>query len=363
MSNTLKQNRGAHVVINRAAFRHNLDRVKAYAPKASVIAVIKADGYGHGMEVAADNLGDADEFAVNSWDDVLRLRKHGIKKRINVLSAQLSLEQLNTCSQLNVRPVFYDLSQLSAYEGISPDKKIDIWVKVDTGMGRLGVLPTQLSVVYERLSSAKGVATISLMTHLANADNVKSPVNDQQIQQIKKLAQGYLFSELSIANSAGVIGFSSAHVDQIRPGVMLYGISPIQGVSASELGLKPVMTFKSRLISVKSLPAGSAIGYGGTYSLGVDSRIGVVACGYGDGYPRHAPSGTPVVINGALVSVIGRVSMDMLTVNLGDLPASVGDDVVLWGEDNPIETVAELASTIAYELCCGILPRVERVIM
>ena len=359
----LIRNRPVHVVIDSAAFAHNLSRVKELAPNADIMAVIKADGYGHGMEVAADALSGADEFAVNSLDDVYRMRAHGVSKRLNVLSAQLTLEQLNSLAELNVRPVFYDLAQLNLYEQIKPDAGLSIWIKVDTGMGRLGVLPDELSFVYQRLANVEGISSINVMTHLANADNVNHPSNAQQISAIEAQVPLFEFDQTSVLNSAGIVNFSSAQADIVRPGIMLYGISPVIGVSAAELGLKPVMTFKSQLISVKSLPAGSAIGYGSSYSLDVNSRIGIVACGYGDGYPRHAPNATLVMVNGLYVPLVGRVSMDMLAVDLGELPAQVGDEVILWGEANPIEDVAESAQTIAYELCCGILPRVERIVI
>ena len=356
-------NRATHVIIDRAAFAHNLTKVRELVPNSKVMAVIKADGYGHGMEVAADALVDADEFAVNSLDDVYRLRKHGVDKRLNVLSAQLDVEQLNTLAELNVRPVIYDLAQLSDYEKIADDARLCVWLKVDTGMGRLGVLPDEVGVVYQRLSGIKGISSISLMTHLANADNADHPSNENQISSIKQIADQYDFDELSVVNSAGAVNFPSAHADYVRSGIMLYGISPVMGKTAAQLGLKPVMTFKSQLISVKFLPAGSAVGYGSAYSLDVNSRIGVVACGYGDGFPRHAPSGTLVLVNGFYVPLVGRVSMDMLTVDLGELPAEIGDEVILWGEDNPVEDVAESSGTIGYELCCGILPRVERIVI
>jgi len=359
----LIQNRATHITIDRSAFAHNLARVKELAPNTDIMAVIKADGYGHGMEVAADALTDADEFAVNSIDDVHRLRAYGVSKVLNVLSAQLDLMHLNSLSDLNVRPVFYDLAQLALYEQVNSTANLSVWIKVDTGMGRLGVLPEELALVYGRLSAIEGVSSVNLMTHLANADNVNHPSNDEQIKSIQSQASSFEFDQVSILNSAGVINFVNSKLDIVRPGVMLYGISPIPGVSASSLGLKPVMTFKSKLLSVKYLPAGSAIGYGSTYSLEVNSRIGIVACGYGDGYPRHAPNGTLVMVNGFYVPLVGRVSMDMLAVDLGELPADIGDEVILWGESNPIESVAESAGTIAYELCCGILPRVERVII
>jgi len=357
----LKQNRPACVYIDRAAYKHNLNRVKELTPSACVMAVIKADAYGHGMELAADALGDADEFAVNSLDDVQRLRAYGIDKSLTVLSANLSVDDLNQLSAMNVRPVFYDLAQLTLFEQINENAGLSIWLKVDSGMGRLGVLPTELPSVYQRLSKIKGINSISVMTHLANADNVNHPSNNEQMSLFDQHSSMFEFDQKSILNSAGIVNFSDRKEDVVRPGIMLYGISPTLDKSADELGLKPVMTFKSQLISVKQLPAGSAIGYGSTYSLEVNSRIGIVACGYGDGYPRHAPSGTLVLVNGFYVPLVGRVSMDMLAVDLGELPAQVGDEVILWGEGNPVENIAKEAGTIAYELCCGILPRVERV--
>lgn len=357
------QNRPACVYIDRQAYQHNLKRVKELTPNASVMAVIKADAYGHGMEVAADALNGADEFAINSLDDVYRLRKHAVNKTLTVLSANVTTDDLNQLSSINVRPVFYDLSQLTLFEGVNPNANLSIWLKLDTGMGRLGVLVNELPSVYQRLSKVKGISSISVMTHLANADNLHHPSNDEQIRSFEQQSELFEFDQKSILHSAGVVNFSDKQKTIVRPGIMLYGISPVQDKSADELGLKPVMTFKSQLISVKQLPAGSSIGYGSTYSLEVNSRIGIVACGYGDGYPRSAPSGTLMLINGFYVPLVGRVSMDMLAVDLGELPAQVGDEVVLWGAGNPVEDVAKSACTIAYELCCGILPRVERVLI
>ena len=359
----LEQNRPVCVEINRAAYTQNLAKVRALTPNAAVMAVIKADAYGHGMEVAAECLAGSDEFAVNSLDDVQRLRSHGVVKRLTVLSASLSVEHLNSLAALNVRPVFYDLAQLALFEGVDANADLSIWLKVDTGMGRLGILASDLPFVYQRLSKVQGIRSINMMTHLANADNVNDTNNSEQIELFKQQLNLFSFEQSSLLNSAGIVNYSSQEMDFVRPGIMLYGVSPVERKSGSDLGLKPVMTFKSKLISVKQLPAGSAIGYGSTYSLEVNSRIGIVACGYGDGYPRHAPSGTLVLVNGFYVPLVGRVSMDMLAVDLGELPAEVSDEVILWGEDNPVEEVAKAAGTIAYELCCGILPRVERIIV
>ena len=349
--------------INTAALQHNIKRMRSFAPKSSIMAVIKADGYGHGMEVVADAIDEfSDEYAVNSLDDVLRLRDAGFKKSLNVLSASLDKESLQTLAQLNVRVTTFDLSQLQLIEQIPEDLNLSIWLKIDTGMGRLGIMPDDLAVVMHRLSKVTGLSDISLMTHLANADQPDHPSNQQQLALFEDLVGKYDFKQSSILNSAGLVAFSDSAKDITRPGIMLYGISPTTLKSSDQLDLKPVMTFKSELISVKRLSAGSAIGYGSTYVLDQDSRIGIIACGYGDGYPRHARNGTPILVNDTLVPLIGRVSMDMICVDLGEISAKVGDSVTLWGEDNPIEVVAEYADTIAYELCCGILPRVERIV-
>lgn len=361
------QNRPAHVLIDSEAFVHNLNVVKTLAPNSKVMTVIKADGYGHGMETAAHALAEfldsGDEIGVTAMDDVQHLRSVGVDATVTMLSAQLDLAQLNSLAEINVRTVFYDHSQLSLFEQVSSNANLDLWLKVDTGMGRLGVLPDELPFVYKTLSAIEGIRSLSLMSHLANADDPNHVGNQRQIESILTLANEFDFRDISVLNSAGIVHYSAGALDMVRPGLMLYGISPTIDRSADQLGLKPAMTFKSELISVKRLPAGSRIGYGSTYTLAADSRIGIVAVGYGDGYPRHAPSGTPVLVNGVLVPLVGRVSMDMITVDLSDMNASVGDEIVLWGADNPIENIAAMAGTIAYELTCGVLPRVERIVI
>jgi len=232
------------------------------------MAVIKADGYGHGMEVAAQALQDADEFAVTGLDDVVRLRGQGFDKPITMLSPVFSAEDLSQMTAQGVRPVIYDLDQLSM---------------IDTGMGRLGVCIEDAHLVAARLLSQAGVNSVSLMTHLANADNPDHPASYRQIKSFLQFAKEVGFKQVSLMNSAGILAFSDYAKDIVRPGVMLYGVSPQVGATAHSLKLRPAMTFKSALISVKRLPVGSAIGYGGTYTLDSDSRIGVVSCGYADG--------------------------------------------------------------------------------
>lgn len=363
MTYQLNNNRAAHVTVSREAIKHNLQRVRELVPDASVMAVIKADGYGHDMTVVANALVDADEFAVTCLDDVARLRSQGIDKPITMLSSRFNSSDLNQMSMQNVRPVIYDFSQLADLQELHESASLDLWIKVDTGMGRLGFSLDDAPLVAAQLFGLKGVRTVSALTHLANADNLDQPGTERQIKAFLRFTKEFEFTQLSILNSAGVAGFSEYAHDVVRPGVILYGVSPQIGVSAESLNLKAAMEFKSELISVKRLPAGSSVGYGSTYALDSDSRIGVIACGYADGYPRHAPNGTPVLLNGMLVPLIGRVSMDLITVDLGQVHAEVGDVAVLWGADNPIEMIAKLSGTIAYELLCGITSRVERVVL
>lgn len=360
MSVVQQQFRATHVVIDSRAYQHNLAVVRSLVPEARVMAIIKSDGYGHGMELAADALREADEFGVTCQDDAERLRQHGVSKPLTLLSGRYSTAQLNQFGDRRWRPVVYDESQLAAFDSLEGGTAIDIWIKIDTGMGRLGFYPDKLAEVYQRLRSNPRVGSISLMTHLANADYSEHPSNRYQIERFKECLSQHAFADASILNSAGTVGFHDSAFDIVRTGLVLYGIAPQAGKHATALPLKPVMQFRSQLLSVRAMSAGSPIGYGSTYTLETDTRVGIIAAGYGDGYPRHAPTGTPVYINGHTVPLIGRVSMDLITVDLGTVHAKVGDDVILWGTENPIELVAEKAGTIAYELTCGITPRVER---
>jgi len=363
MSHQFTNNRATHVVIDRSAIKHNLQRVREMVSDTKIMAVIKADGYGHSIELAAAALSSADEFAVTSLDDVERLHSQGFDKPMTLLSSRFSVEDLERMSARKIRPAIYDLEQVSALSELDISTNLDVWLKVDTGMGRLGFCIDDAHLIANRLLTNKAIRSVSAMTHLANADAPNHPSNQRQIKSFLKFAKEHDFAELSLMNSGGIVAFAEQAHDVVRPGVMLYGISPQLGASAGSLGLRPAMTFKSELISVKRMPVGSSIGYGSRYALDADSRIGIISCGYADGYPRHAPNGTPVLINGLYVPLIGTVSMDLIAVDLGDVKVDVGDQVILWGEDNPIESIAELSGTIAYELVCGITTRVERVVI
>lgn len=323
------------------------------------MAVIKADGYGHGIELAATALASADEFAVSSIDDVATLRELGVTKPLTMLSAQFSSQELERLDNL-VSLTIFDQHQLAALAQLKSNVKFKVWLKVDTGMGRLGYPPAQVALVYEQLMHCKSVSEIGLMSHLANADHPELTANQQQFELLDQLSNDFEFSEVSVLNSGGVCAFPQHCHQRVRPGLMLYGASPLTSENAASLGLRPAMTLSANLISIKQLPKGSFIGYGGSYQLTQDTRLGIVACGYGDGYPRHARNGTPVLVNGQRAALVGRVSMDMLAIDLNQVAAQVGDRAILWGAGNPIEEVAEFSGTIAYELMCGITSRVHR---
>ena len=353
------------VEIDAQAIQHNLHRVRDLVPNSQVMAVIKSNGYGHGMVLAARQLNLADEFAVTSIEDVKKLHAQNIHKPLTLLSSTFNSDDLDYFANHRISPVIYDYEQLDAVCQAEKDGSLDIWVKVDTGMGRLGFAVEEVVSVCARLVKSSRVGHISMMTHLANADVPTDERNQRQLSLFREVLQALddnniAIKRASILNSAGVVGMSDAAFNIVRPGIMLYGISPIPGTSAEALGLHAVMDFKASVISVRRMPAGSNIGYGGSYTLDADSRIAYIAAGYGDGYPRHAKTGTTVCVNGYLVPLVGRVSMDMIAVDIGELPVAVGDLAVLWGKDNPIEQVAADAGTIAYELTCGITERVAR---
>ena len=351
----------AQARISLAAWRHNLAVARRAARGARVMAAIKADGYGHGLIAAARALSGADAFAVARLDEAVALRNAGFAHRIVLLEGVFSAEQMQAAQSRRLDLVIHDPSQLSLLERADRRRPVTVWIKVDSGMHRLGFLPEEVPDVAESLCNMRAVANPpALLTHLSNADARDEAVTANQIAAFDRAAQG-ITGPRSIANSAGLLWHEDSCADWVRPGIMLYGVSPFVGGRAEHEGLRPVMTLSSELIAVKQLRAGDPVGYGGTWCLPDDSRIGVVAIGYGDGYPRHAPSGTPVLVNDRLVPLVGRVSMDMLSVDLGPHgEEQVGDPVTLWGDGIAVEEVAEQAGTIAYELLCCVTSRVPR---
>jgi alanine racemase len=355
--------RPARATIHLEALRHNLRRVREAASRRRVMAVIKANGYGHGQVTVARALSDAEAFAVAGIDEGLSLREAGIDKRVLLLSGVHDGADLEAASRQALDVVVHHESQLEMIERARLPRPLGVWLKIDSGMHRLGVAPEQARAFWERLRGCAQVEPhVRLMTHLANADDRRDLATRRQLESFQA-ATAQLEGERSIANSAGVLGWPDAHADWVRPGIMLYGISPFVGGTAAEHRLEPAMTLSTRLIAVNRVPRGGAVGYGGAWVCPEDMSVGVAAIGYGDGYVRHLPSGTPVLVNGRRVPLIGRVSMDLITLDLRTQPrAQPGDEVVLWGRGLPAEEIARGAGTIAYELVCRVAPRVSVVI-
>lgn len=349
-----------YAVIDLDAVQHNLSVVRRYAPNAKVMAVIKANGYGHGLLRIAEALQQADAFAVARVDEGVRLRKAGFKNRIAVLEGFTCAEELDELLHHQLDAVVHSLAQLEILETHTSAGTCAVWLKLDTGMNRLGFKAKEFGLVYRRLSRCALVKQpINLMTHFASADDVNDEKTPMQISLFNETVEGFT-GERSLANSAGILGWGQSLSDWVRPGVMLYGISPFPDSTGRQLGLRPVMALHSRLIAVKQVEAGETVGYGGSWTSEKTTTLGVVAIGYGDGYPRYAKAGTPVLVNGGRVPLIGRVSMDMITVDLGaGSDAKLGDPVTLWGEGLPVEEIALWADTIPYTLVCGVTQRVQ----
>jgi len=349
--------------IDTAALAHNLGVVRTAAPQAKAMAVIKANGYGHGLLRVAKALRAADGFAVLSLEDAAQLRAQGLTHPIILLEGFFSADELPDIARLRLRPVIHCVDQVDMLAKTRLDRSLDVLLKVDTGMHRLGVSCKRAPEVLQRLLGLSRVARVMLMTHFACADEPDIGVHAQLERFLAvQSAVGQSADRLSttLANSAALLRYPQTHGDWVRPGIMLYGVSPFAGQSGESLGLLPVMSLESQIIGVQTVLRGEGLGYGFAFTAERDMRVGIVACGYADGYPRHAGTGTPVLVEQQLTRTLGRVSMDMLCVDLSTLPdAYIGSAVTLWGAGLPVEEVAAAAGTIAYELLTGIAPRVR----
>ncbi|MEZ5542760.1 MAG: alanine racemase [Pseudomonadota bacterium] len=351
--------RPAYAHIDCGALQHNLARVRQAAPSSRVIAVIKANAYGHGLVRTAQALAGADAFGVVGLEEAIALREAGLEQRIVLLEGLFTAADLALVCGYRLDLVVHSEYQLALLEQGRLTRPVDVWLKLDTGMHRLGFAPARLDAVLARLHAAPHIGTVRYMTHFARADEPEADYTATQIATFAA-ALGDRDGERTLANSAAVLAWPGAHADWVRPGIMLYGASPLQGQSAAALGLKPAMTLRSALIAITDCRRGDAVGYGGDWMCPADMRIGVAAIGYGDGYPRHAPAGTPVLVKGRHAALAGRVSMDMICIDLGGQPdAVIGDDVILWGDGLPVDDVAHAAGTISYELLSGISRRVK----
>ncbi|HBO22419.1 MAG TPA: alanine racemase [Providencia sp.] len=352
--------KAATALINRRALRHNLQRVRELAPNSRLIAVVKANAYGHGLVgvgIAVQEL--VDGFGVARLNEAILLREHGVTKPIVLLEGFFEPADLQLMVKYHIDTVIHCTEQLEMLENAELSKSLNVWMKLDTGMHRLGVLPKDAEAFYQRLQSCENVELpINIVSHFCQADAPELATTANQIACFKQFIANKAGAK-SIAASAGILLWPEAHYDWVRPGIIMYGASPQEGKSAQDFGLQPVMTLKSSLIAVREHFAGQSVGYGETWCSERDTRLGVVAIGYGDGYPRNVPSGTPVLINGRKVPIIGRISMDMTVVDLGpNAEDKVGDNVILWGSELPVEEIAAQTGIINYELLTKLTSRV-----
>ena len=357
---------GARALIRLGALEHNFKVIREAAPDARVMAVLKANAYGHGMITCAHHLGDVDAIAVARLPEAIRLRESGIDNPIVLLSGVLNEDEQRSALWRGFELVVHCPEQVALLESATDGQTV-VWLKVDTGMNRLGFDPADAQQMIARLRSMDSVAELRLMTHLASADEQGNSHTLEQLESFRSVAAGFA-GAVSVGNTAGTLGWAQLQDPQasfghtgehwIRPGIALFGISPFEGRNGSQLGLKPVMRFEARLIAVKPLKKGALVGYKGAWQAPGDSVLGIISAGYGDGYSRHFQSGTPVLINGRTVPLVGKVSMDMIAVDLGpDATDMVGDIATLWGGGLLVEDVAPYADAIPYELVCGVTHR------
>lgn len=351
--------RPALVTIDLDHLRHNGGVARRLAGGARVLAMVKANGYGHGAVPVARALGGlADGLGVSSLEEGIALRAAGIDREILLVGGCFEPGELDEIAAHGLQIAVHDEWQVQALLAARLPQPLVVWLKLDTGMHRLGVPPAAAAAVRQRLAASEQVAEVRLLTHFACADVPGDPRNRAQLAAFVAATDG-LTGARSLANSAALVALPESRADWVRPGILLYGVDPFVAPHPIAAELKPVMTLSSRLIALRSLAAGESTGYGGDWVAPRATRIGIVAMGYGDGYPRHAPTGTPVLVKEQRSCILGRVSMDLLAVDLEPVPdAAVGDPVVLWGEGLPAAEVARHAGTIAYELFTGISARV-----
>ena len=351
--------RGAVATIDLTALRHNLRQARRTAPNSAVFPAVKANAYGHGLLRVARALSDADGLAVACIEEAVVLREGGIAKPILLLEGVFEASELPVCRQLDLDIAVHQHEQLEMLERAPAGKPLRVWLKIDTAMHRLGITPVQTKAFWRRLRNCPAVSEIRLMSHLAMADTRTDEFTLDQLRLFQDAADT-LPGARSLANSAGILGWPQTHFDIVRPGLMLYGASPFAEDTGRDHGLRPAMTLATRLISIKRLHKGDTVGYSRTFVCPEDMDIGIAAIGYGDGYPRQLPNGTRLLVNGREAALVGRVSMDMLSVDLRRHPeARVGDPVTLWGADIPVEAIASAAGTIPYTLLCGVTTRVR----
>lgn len=350
-------------VISRGAWQRNLARLRQAAPDARMLAVIKANAYGHGAVQAALTLA-ADAYGVARLGEALDLRAAGIADPIVLMEGVFSPDELSLALEHRFDLVVHSSHQIDWLEARATDDEapaIVVWLKINTGMNRLGFNQVDATTAYSRLRALALVKEIRLMTHFATADESAHPLTERQLARFEATAPG-MQALRSLGNSAGILKGSATQGEWVRAGIALYGSSPTAERTAASLGLEPVMCLESEVIALRALAVGESVGYGATWIAARPTRLAVVAAGYADGMPRSCPSGTPVLIRGQRAPLVGRVSMDMITVDVTDVPnVAIGDRAQLWGNDLSVDEIARCAGTIGYELLCRVTARVPRV--
>jgi alanine racemase len=354
--------RSAHALIRLEHLEHNLKILRTFASNSKIISVVKADAYGHGLAKTAQALAKSDAFAVSCPNEAVELRAARILHPIISLQGFSNEAELTMIADANVQAVIHSDHQIKLLQKHKLNQSIQVWLKIDTGMGRLGFRPEDARYAYQQLEQIKSISKIRLMTHFANADLLDNDSTQCQLKSFDNVTKSFPGCERSAANSAATLAYSNSLYEWVRSGLALYGVSPFQAdkTQPDTSELKPVMSLRAPLISIKQCKQGDKIGYGSTYICPREMRVGVVAIGYADGYPRAIENPVNVSLNGNLAPVIGRVSMDMITIDLNDTDASIGDDVELWGDDISVTDIASAANTISYELLCGISGRIHR---
>lgn len=345
--------------INFNAIAHNFEMVRRAAPASRVMAAVKANAYGHGLISVARSLPDADAFGVARMEEALTLRGADIRQHIVLLSAALNHEELELCALYDIDITIFSMQGLTNLLANKLSKAINIWLKLDTGMHRLGIDPNNTLSTYNTLTACPWVSSVTLMSHFHSADETQNPATDKQAELFLDATRP-IEAPRSLANSAAILAWPQSHHDWVRPGIMLYGADPLDQSNALSKQLKPAMELSTQVIAIREVKAGDTVGYNGTWQCSKDTLIATLAIGYADGYPRHAKNGTPVLINDKRVPLVGRTSMDMITVDLGGHSnVNIGDRAILWGDDLNVNEIAQCSNTISYDLLTGLGGRVN----
>jgi alanine racemase len=354
--------RPTQAIINLAALRHNYALAQQLAGNGKILAVVKANAYGHGIVDIAKALESlVSALGVACIEEAIQLRNAGIKVPILLLEGSFTADEIAVAAQQNFWLMLTNQRQLTELLAAEIIKPINIWLKIDTGMHRLGITPQEVTDFYDQLVSCNHVNEVVIATHFASADDLSSNFTNKQLDTFNQVTSA-IAAPVSLANSAGLLGWPNTRRDWSRPGFMLYGNTPFLQMHTDADKLQPVMTLKSAVIALCNVPIGDAVGYGNTWVAQRKSKIATVAIGYGDGYPRHAPNGTPVLIKGQRVGLAGRVSMDMISIDVTDIDdVQLGDEVILWGEALTANEVASHAGTVGYELLTRMPERTPRV--